>query len=159
MELRLSHDCEDHEFLPGLRRMRERHNSRTRRPRNPSRKKSLKTELLTGKERADSILTRSDSLQQRPYICAVRLVTSSHFACGEAADHTFRMGDHTSHYEKRFLGRGGLVFQTRLSLIHLFLPNKPEISAEGLLPFSSASSAASRSQAFACVGLISTSLV
>src|SRR5713101_1478835 len=30
------------------------------------------------------------------YICADQLVTSSHFACGEAADHTFRLADHPS---------------------------------------------------------------
>src|SRR5260370_30655921 len=28
------------------------------------------------------------------YICADQLVTSSHSACGEAADHTFRFADH-----------------------------------------------------------------
>src|SRR5260370_29133726 len=29
------------------------------------------------------------------YICADQLVTSSHFACGEAADHTFRFANYS----------------------------------------------------------------
>src|SRR5260370_12626223 len=53
------------------------------------------------------------------YICADQLVTSSHFACGEAADHTFRLrrtpsridakrGDHSlqADFHDRSLSRG-----------------------------------------------------
>src|SRR6266403_4742083 len=35
------------------------------------------------------------------YICADQLVTSSHFACGEAADHTFRLSRNPSRIDAK----------------------------------------------------------
>src|SRR6266851_3990027 len=84
-------------------RMRRWHNGRTRRSPNPKSEIVLRDCSVNGEESAaHSILARSDPLQQRPYTFAQthlwRLQISLaarrrtiHFACGEAADHTFRL--------------------------------------------------------------------
>src|SRR5260370_41229503 len=43
------------------------------------------------------------------YICADQLVTSSHFACGEAADHTFRFADNPRSRDSGVVLTGSLI--------------------------------------------------
>src|SRR5260370_11456183 len=91
--LQLSDDCENMISCQVCWRIRRWHNGRTRHSPNPEPGKVSQDCLTNGEESAaHSILARSDSLQQRPYTFAqTNLVTSSLFACGDAADHTFRV--------------------------------------------------------------------
>jgi hypothetical protein len=77
-------------------RIRRWHNGRTRHSPNPEPGKVSQDCLTNGEESAaHSILAKSDLLPQRPYTFAqTNLVTSSLFACGDAADHTFRVARH-----------------------------------------------------------------
>src|SRR6266850_171181 len=91
--LQLSDDCEIMTSCQVCWRIRRWHNGRTRHSPNPEPGKVSQDCLTNGEESAaHSILARSDSLQQRPYTFAqTNLVTSSLFACGDTADHTFRV--------------------------------------------------------------------
>src|SRR5882762_5018839 len=101
--LQPSDDCEIMISCQVCWRIRRWHNGRTRHSPNPEPGKVSQDCLTNGEESAaHSILARSDPLQQRPYTFAQtnlwRLQISLaarrrtiHFACGEAADHTFRL--------------------------------------------------------------------